>query len=375
MHSKSNSQFYEEIHSRLAGEGLPFESFMEMALYDPTDGYYTASRPAPGRQADFFTSVSVGSGFGEVLGEYLHESWSAAGKPAVYRVVEQGGHSGTLAADVLDHICAKFPAFYKSFHFLAVERSPAAMSEPRLSAHRERWETVPDLAALTPQSINHFFANELLDAFPVHLVAWRGPDHGWVERYVNADFAFVDGPLSTQSLATRLAGIDTTDFEPGYTTEVNPHIAPWLDALLPALSSQARVLVIDYGMTANRYYHPSRREGTLQAYRNHQSIPDVLADPGEQDLTAHVDFTHLQNEAESRGFQVSSFEEQSRFLTRHAAGILKDIEAQSQEEGPDKETTAWIRQFQQLLGMGPHFHVMEMIAPVSSSPGHGLEDR
>ena len=120
-------------------------------------------------------------------------------------------------------------------------------------------------------------------------------------------------------------------------------------------------------MTSSTYYLPSRREGTLQGYQNHQRLDNLLANPGEQDLTAHVDFTHLQAEAESAGLQMRRLEEQSRFLARLAHNPLKAMEKRLQGTAPDKEALAWIRQFQQLTSMGPNFKVMELIHNVGSA--------
>ena len=127
------------------------------------------------------------------------------------------------------------------------------------------------------------------------------------------------------------------------------------------------MLVIDYGVPASTYYLPSRREGTLQGYQHHQRSNNLLATPGEQDLTAHVDFTHLQAEAESAGLQLHRLEEQSRFLTRLARNPLTAMEERLQGTAPDKEALSWIRQFQQLTSMGPNFKVMELLRSVGSA--------
>ncbi len=357
-----------EIRESIRARKLTFKEYMALALYHPQWGYYTAQN-APGRNADFFTSVSVGSCFGELLAHYIHQAWKEAGTPAIFTVLEQGGHIGVLAADVIASIYANFPAFSKSFRLLAVERSAQAMTDPRLAEY-SCWSRVPDLKDISEESVDLFFANELIDALPVHRVIWRGRDLGWAEHHVSLKedaLAYDEGPLSSPTLADYLAGVDVTDYQPGYITEVNLEITPWLTALTPSLKLNAMLLVIDYGMPSSSYYLPSRREGTLQGYQNHQRSTDLLANPGEQDLTAHVNFTQLQIDAESAGLQMNRLEEQSRFLTRLAKEPLMAMEQHLQGTAPDKEAMSWIRQFQQLTTMGPNFKVMELLRRVGSA--------
>lgn len=366
--NKQLSPLEREIRKSIRATPLTFKDFMALALYHPQSGYYTA-QAAPGRNADFFTSVSIGSCFGELLAHYMHGIWQETGEPETFTVLEQGGHIGVLAADVISSIYANFPAFSEAIRFLAVERSALAMTDPRLADYA-CWSLAGKLNDVPEKSVDLFFANELIDAFPVHRVTWKGAEHGWAEHHVSLQedaLAFSEGPLSSTTLADHLAHIDVSEFEPGYVTEVNLEIAPWLAALTPLLKPQATVLVIDYGMPASTYYLPSRREGTLQGYQNHQRRDNLLANPGEQDLTAHIDFTHLQAEAESAGLQMCRLEEQSRFLTRLAHHPLKATEKRLQGTAPDKEAMAWIRQFQQLTAMGPNFKAMELFRDVSSA--------
>lgn len=350
-----------ELRRSIREGPLSFKEYMAQALYHPQWGYYS-SQKAPGREADFFTSVSVGPCFGGLLADYIHEVWEISGSPSLFTVLEQGGHVGVLAADILESIYAKFPALYKSIQLFAVERSSLAMTEPRLEAHAEHWSILPELAAISLGTVDLYFANELIDAFPVHRVVWRGPDLGWGEHYVVGDESlhFEEGPLSRAGLAECLAEIDVSEFEPGYVTEVNLEIAPWIAEVERALTANGRALLIDYGMASSTYYLPGRRDGTLQGYRNHERATNFLAHPGEQDLTAHVDFTLLEFLAESQGLQRTRFEEQSRFLTSLAKDSLLAMEKRLSGSAPDKEAMAWIRQFQQLTAMGPNFKVMEL---------------
>ena len=364
------SPLADEILGILGDRSLSFKEFMELALYDPQHGYYNSSA-APGRTGDFFTSVSVGNCFGELLAVYLHQSWEGKGCPASFVVIEQGGHAGTLAADILDSLYANFPALYKCFRLIAIERSRHAMSDPRLSKHA-CWKCDADLGAVKGGSVDLVFANELLDAFAVHRVTWRGPDVGWEEVYVTAgvedpSLRLGHGPITSPEVHRHLDQIDISDFGPGYTTEVNTGVSPWLGSVKRALAPNGKVLVIDYGLSAEAYHAASRSDGTLQAYHQHQRVEDALALPGEQDLTAHVNFTELETSAAEIGLRVSRFEEQHRFLTTLARGPLLAMEKRLAGAAPDEAAMKWVRQFQQLLSMGPTFKVMELTNSVTST--------
>jgi SAM-dependent MidA family methyltransferase len=356
------SPLVDEILKILGERELSFKEFMDLALYHSDYGYYSAAAE-PGRKGDFFTSVSVGSCFGELLGIDFHQSWESKGCPATFVVMEQGGNRGTLAADILGSLYANFPAFYKCFQFLAIEKSPFAMSDSRLAAH-DCWTCVSGLDGVKSESVDLAFSNELLDAFPVHRVTWCGLEAGWEEVYVVAGLDPGSlrcglGPLTSSEIRRQLEQIDTTDFAPGYTTEIQSDILPWLGSMKRILSPGGKLLVIDYGLSGDAYHAASRSDGTLQAYHQHQRVTDLVARPGEQDLTAHLNFTQLQADADVLGFQVTRFEEQHRFLTSVATAPLLAMEKRLAGSAPDESAKKWVRQFQQLVSMGPAFKVIE----------------
>lgn len=335
-----------------------------MALYHDRWGYYVHG-DVPGRAADYFTSVSVGPCFGELLAVYCHQVWQSQESPENFVVLEQGGHHGTLAADILQVISAKFPAFYACLRFLAVEKSSHAMSDSRLQDH-PCWQWMPALEKIPSNSVNLAFSNELLDAFPVHRVRWHDAETGWEELYVTVQddparpLAIQPGPLSSPALLQYLSTIDTRGFEPGYTTEANMEVIPWLEEMARVSKPSSRLLIIDYGFPEEAYYAAGRREGTLQARHRHRPVRDPLARPGEQDLTAHVNFTRVEDQAKAVGFEVTRFEEQPRFLTSLARKPLTELEQRLAGMAPDAEAAKWIRQFQQLISMGPAFKAMEL---------------
>lgn len=354
------------IRETLGKRRLTFKEFMALALYHPDGGYYV-DHAAPGRTADFFTSVSVGACFGELLAVGIHDRWQRRGEPSTFTILEQGGHTGTLAADVLQAINAKFPAFYSSIQWLAVEKTTRAMSDPRLEAHA-CWEVFRALEEVAADSIDLAFGNELVDAFPVHRVSWLGEGEGWREVYVDSSRAASEaawvsalGPLSSKALSAEVDSIATEGFPVGYTTEVNLEIHPWLEVMASRLRSGGFLWVIDYGLDEPEYYAASRSEGTLQAYRDHRRVADPLACPGNQDLSAHVNFTHLARVAEEVGYAIECYEAQLRFLAKLAKKPLLEMEQSLAGAAPNVEAQKWIRQFQQLMSMGPTFKVMELV--------------
>ncbi len=356
-------QVPEALRERLRRAPMTFRAFMEWALYAPEQGYYARGQE-PGRGGDYFTSVSVGSCFAELLAEYVHERWRDLGAPREFTVLEQGGNTGTLAADLLQAISAKFTALREALAFVAVETSPCAMSDARLGG-LGGWTLRAGLGEVAPGSVDLALSNELLDAFPMHRVCWKGPAEGWREDYVEEDgdgpgLVCRLGPLSEKALEEALAWVTTEALMAGYTTEVNLEYGPWCTATRDLIKPGGRVLVIDYGLSEEAYYSPSRRDGTLQAYHRHRPVGDVLARPGCQDLTAHVNFTRLAEAAEAAGLAVIRLQEQQRFLTALAREPLLAMEASLAGRAPDAEAAKWLRQFQQLTSLGPNFKVMEL---------------
>lgn len=368
MRNDSPSPAKEGIIARIFCEGtLTFKEFMEAALYHPELGYYTTG-PRPGRQGDFFTNVSIGSVFGDLLADYVHALWKLNDPPEPFTILEEGGNTGALAGDLLLRLYAKFPALCKQFRFLASERMPHAMTDPRLEPFADVWEQIDDPFAIAPDTVDVAYSNELLDAFPVHRVVWEGPEVGWREctvrlRTNGQSLTWDSQPITHPLLNSRLDRIDTAGFQPGHLTEVNLDLGPWLQRHFRTLRPGGTLLIFDYGITGNAYHTPSRPEGTLRAYHQHQLRSDLLAHPGQQDLTAHVDFAELERDATAKGFELVRLVDQSRFLTECARDALLEMEQSLAGKAPDAAQEKWFRQFRQLISMGPTFKVLELRKP------------
>lgn len=344
---------HQRLTDRLAAapdHRLSFAEVMELALYDPDHGYYGRGPRKLGRSGDFFTSVSVGPLFGQLLAGFA----SAAVGSTDYEVIEQGAHDGQLAEDVLFALPATVP-------YCVVEPSEAhrAVQERRLRpkfGDRVRW--VDSLEALreTPQQAV-YLCNELPDAFPVHVVRWTGTE--WLERWVTADpgggFRWTDAPLSSEALI-REVSLLPTDLAAGFTTEIHLAMIEWVRALSQTAFT-GPVVIADYGLDSEEFFDSSRCDGTLRRYRDHQTDDRILEDLGDCDLTSHVPFTRLIAEAERCGMSVTAYEDQGRWLTRVAEPWLRSLEGQP----PDAQTRAMIRQFQTLTHpqfLGRSFRVL-----------------
>lgn len=306
--------------------------FMECALYCPETGYYERKKDIVGRKGDFITSVSVGGMFGELLAfqlaEWLEEIQRLNPPGAPLHLVEAGAHDGRLAADILGWLETERPKLFAGVKYLVLEPSVSRQAwqketlkkfAPRVCWHGGNVSTLPDPVR------GVIFSNELLDAFPVRQFCWDACGKEWFERGVTFD-------------GTKLtwAGIKNSDMPPvvrqlpaallevlpdGYIVEDSPAATAWWRAAARVLA-QGKLMAVDYGITADELVSPARQCGTLRAYFQHHVADDVLANPGEQDLTAHVNFSAVQAAGEAAGLKTEIFCTQPQFLTRilQAAG-------------------------------------------------------
>ena len=280
-------------------------AFMEAALYHPELGYYARAAQRSGRAGDFFTSVDVGPLFGELLEIQLAEMADLLQTPAL-DLVEVGAGNGRLSADLLRAARHSHPHTYDRIHLHLVERSAAARAAQR--------ETLGDVAErlmsskpALPQSFEGvLLANELLDALPVHQVVMR--EDGLREVYVDGNCHTCEGPLSTPDLADYFKTTGVA-LEPGWRAEVNLQAVAWVRDAARRLR-RGFMILIDYGHEARDLYSPGHADGTLMSFSAHRAPrekadvrPSWLERPGDQDITAHVDFTSVRRAAEDEGLE------------------------------------------------------------------------
>lgn len=306
---------------------ITFAEYMEMVLYDPQQGYYNHHLPQIGPQGDFFTSPHLGSDFGELLAEQLVEMWEVLGKPQPFTLVEMGAGQGILAVDIISYLQRQHPQVFQILDYAIAEKSLKLKTEQQQRFQQLgapftqiRWCNLDEIA--NNSITGCFFSNELIDAFPVHLVTRQ--DDKLQEIYVtttgeypNLQLTETVGELSTPQLANyfQLIGIDllSDSYPQGYRTEVNLAALEWMETVAKKLQ-RGFVLTIDYGYSADRFYSPTRREGTLQCYYHHRHHNHPYIYIGQQDITAHVDFTALQQKGRSLGLQTIGFTQQALFL-------------------------------------------------------------
>jgi len=328
------SQLELAIRSEIAAHGpMPFARFMELALYHPQWGYYTAPN-APeriGRRGDFYTNVSVGALFGGLLTMQFAEMWEAMGKPASFTLLELGAHRGQLAADVRVWAARERPDFaaalcYEARDYNGELPTVAAVSDRRNHTKQpavrdRRYSSQPHEQAgdtIGPGITGCIFSNELVDALPVHLVTRRNGE--WLELFVtekNGRLAFAPGPFSNDALRKEVSRLPLPDSD-GFVTEVHLEASRWIERVARSLR-RGFVMTIDYGYSAGDYYAPHRKAGTLLCYHQHRSNNDPLVRVGEQDITAHVNFTALAGRGAASGLPLLGFCDQSRFV----AGLME----------------------------------------------------
>ena len=317
------------IRARIGRDGpVNFAWFMEQALYHPDFGYYSSDRAAIGRSGDYFTNVSVGPLFGRIMAVQFCEMWEMLGRPHDFAIVEQGSHHGDFAKDVLTEVREKFPEFYAELRYLIVEPFPKLEARQRetLRDFQERVSWRKSLEKLELFSGVHF-SNELLDSMPVRLISREG-EGDWEERFVtNGDdgFAFVTGAIEDERLRRRVPEIPESRDGP-YETEVNLAALDWIEKLAAKLV-RGFVLTVDYGFARRDFYDPGRTTGTLQGYAAHRPVASPLDQVGQADLTAHVEWTSVAEQAEKCGLHLVGFTDQHHLLT----GMLGKVEVRENE--------------------------------------------
>jgi SAM-dependent MidA family methyltransferase len=344
---------------------IPFARFMELALYCPETGYYESQKDTVGRHGDFITSVSAGSLFGELLAFQFAE-WLAEFQISNLKsqIIEAGAHDGKLAADILSWLQTHRPRLFSAIEYVILEPSlnRQAWQKETLKpfAPRVRWFTdFENLKLKTQNSKLHgvLFSNELLDAFPVHRYGWDATTKQWFEWGVAlADEKFIWTKITGSLAPSDGERVGVRGFDPSsifhlpssllevlpdnYTIEVSPAAENWW-CTAAGILSRGRLLTIDYGFTADELFSPARPRGTLRAYHRHRVSDDLLAHAGEQDLTAHVNFSAIQQAGEEAGLKTENFCTQPQFLTR----ILQKAVAEKSFARLDAKQ---VRQFQTL---------------------------
>lgn len=351
---------------------ITFAEYMRECLYHPVHGYY--SQPESRKFADYYTSVDVHPIFGRSLARQFAEIWEKLGRPVEFRLVEAAAGTGRLALHILDFAETKMPEFYGALQYVAVERSPARCDQlaNRLAPHIERSRCQTSIEMPAKILVGCVFSNELLDALPVHRVVQH--EGALKEIFVGSDgttFSEVRMPLSTCAISEYFAAQGIT-FVEEQQAEAGLEACDWISEIGRRLE-RGFVLTIDYGHEAADLFDAHHMAGTMLAYVNHRASEDVYAAPGQQDLTAHVNFTALRLWGERAGLTSLGLVSQTAFLL--ALGRGNEF-ADLYDEGMDE--TARVRARLQLKtlifpeGMGERFQVLVQGKGVNGTSLTGL---
>jgi SAM-dependent MidA family methyltransferase len=299
-----------------AGGWLPFDRFMALALYAPGMGYYSRGEPLfgawPASGSDFVTAPELSPLFGQTLARPVAQALRAAGATTVW---EFGAGSGALAEQVLQALDTGADPWATGrgpVQWRIVELSGAlhARQRQRLARFGERVQWLQEWPAAIEGVV---LGNEVLDAMPVQLLHWDG--RAWRERGVAVDasrgghFAWADRPTA---LRPPVADPDH-HFAPGSVVEIAPQAEAFVRSLAQRLVRGA-AFFLDYGFPEHELYHPQRHAGTLMCHRAHRADADPLADVGEKDITAHVNFSAVALAAQDAGLDVLGYTSQAHFL-------------------------------------------------------------
>jgi len=269
---------------------VSFAWFMHQALYHPQHGYYSSGRCAIGRKGDYFTNVSVGPLFGQLLGAQLAEIWERLGKIDNFMIVEQGAHDGQFARDVLESVQKRSPEFFEALRYRIVE--PFPIFQERQSRTLELFRDKIEWRSSLQPFIGVHFSNELLDAMPVRLIS------NGREKFVGVDgdkFIFVE----------RLVEDDV---------KFNEAALGWIE-LVAAKLQRGYVITVDYGGSDAEF------QGDVQVRARHRNLDSPFEQIGHADITMHVDWPSIAECAQANGLRVAGFTDQHHFLT----GIMSEL--------------------------------------------------
>jgi SAM-dependent MidA family methyltransferase len=308
-----NSVLHQLISERIQREGpIPFAAYMRMALYEPGYGYYVTGSAKMGWQGDYYTSTDVSTLFANCTGRQLHAMWEQLKCPTHFIVLEQGAGRGHLAEEVRAWALKEAPAFHAALDYRTED----------IYAGQDALDLELPIAAPTV-----VLSNELIDAFPVHIVEKHGERLYEVFVGVQQDGRFCEvlGEPSTPEVASYLDSFNVpwSTFEEGWRAEINLDALRWIQRTA-SLLRRCFILTIDYGDKARALYTAARKHGTLLCYFQHHANERPLLRPGEQDITAHVNFSALIDEGRRLGMRLHKFTTQRLWL--QSLGIQEELE-------------------------------------------------
>lgn len=366
MLDKSRAKLSERLRERIRSGGpISFHDWMQSALYDEQDGYYQRKDLKRwGREGDYRTSPERSPLFAATFARYFSGLYEELGSPARWTIWEAGAGAGHFAQGVLETFNRHYPHILQATRYVIDDLSKEARplieeSQPSLARHIE-YRNLSEVVSRFDNSI--VFANELLDAFPVHRVTVKSGRlrELYVETNDEGKFVLTAGPPSTPLLAEYLRRLNL-ELSEGQVAEINLQAAQWLKRAA-ALFSRGYLILVDYGAEAGELYDNSLRpEGSLRAFSRHRMIEDVVEEPGLYDITTTVDWTTVRSVCREAGLETVSFERQDRFLL--GAGLLEELErmtAGDNARAASLNLRASVREMILPGGMSESFQVLVM---------------
>lgn len=356
---------------------ITFARFMDLALYHPQFGYYVRPVEGPGLErigwsGDFYTSSDVHPFLAHALAKQARQVDEVLGHPTPFTVIEMGPGKGLLARDFLAACRPYGEAFNARLRYVLVERSPGMrlLQQQALAPYMNRTGLVTWLGSLDELPMDSveglFLSNELVDAFPVHRIRMaEGRLRELYVRWNGETFEECDGPLSTPLLSEYLDRLDVA-LDEGFRTEINLEAVRWMKQVAQVMV-RGVVVTIDYGHTAQDLYGPARSQGTLLCYYHQTASEDPYTRVGEQDMTAHVDFTSLATVGEAAGLCVTGFTNQMSFL------IALGMEGMLETLAPDSPEFAGAIHLLRPEGMGRTFKVLVQHKGIARPELEGLQ--
>lgn len=304
-----SAQVVAYIQQQIGNGTISFADYMQSALYAPGLGYYVNGKIKFGAEGDFVTSPEISPAFSYCIAKQAQQVLALVDKPVIF---ELGAGSGAMAADILIYL-EQQQCLPREYWILETSPSLQHLQRQTLQAKvPQLFQRVKWLSTLPEQNFSGVIvANEVLDALSVHRFTYDGEQ--FQELVVNDQLHYQTAKITDATLQVALEKLPIENFDPGYQSEVNLWLAPWLASVTAALQ-QGIVLLIDYGYPRAEYYHPQRNDGTLLCYYRHRAHADPFFYPGIQDITAHVDFTAVAEAADAAKLQVAGFCHQAAFL-------------------------------------------------------------
>lgn len=354
----------EIIKEKIVNEGpISFRDFMEMSLYYPSLGYYNSPKNKIGEDGDYYTSPVLSSLFGEMIGRQLEEMWVMLGKKP-FTIVEYGAGTGALCFDILYYL-KNNNALYKDLKYCIIEKGEMMQKRQKnLLDEKVSWySSINDIGKIN----GCILSNELLDNFPVHKVVMKDE---LMEVFVNYENQFVEVLKPADEKLKNYFLEQNIVLPKDHYTEVNLLAIDWIKEIAQNLNN-GYIITIDYGFSSEELYSEKRNCGTLLCYKNHQINNSLFESIGEQDITAHVNFSALHFWGEKFGLDCCGFTSQANFLrSLGLMNYLRKLEVEN-KNGSNRDSILHINQL--LVDMGNKFKILIQKKGVNSRMLTGMQ--